>query len=240
VRKELVRRRSMSRSIVVSALAVVWLSACGGNTESAEAPDQEAIRAGGSSEEGARAEEETGGREATRAAVLTAGTELHFQVTEAVSTERNDAGDVFAIRLMDDAVASGGAVVLPAGTRGLATVIEARPSADATDTAVLAFRVSSVSPGDRPVPVRGTILTSGVDAERRDSGSETAAKVGTGAAAGAILGQILGSDSRSTITGAVVGTVAGGAIAMATRDGHAVLPAGSRFTLRLDEPLSTR
>jgi hypothetical protein len=111
---------------------------------------------------------------------------------------------------------------------------------DSDQPAELVIAITGIEVGGEMVPVKNSIVSTGVSADAGDSGSRTAAKVGTGAAAGAIVGQILGGDTRSTVAGAVVGTVAGAGVAAATRAGHATLPVGSTVTVQLDERLAVQ
>lgn len=215
------------------AMALVLLTAtagCGGGSEAAEAPEGETS----TSREG------EGGSEAPAlSSAIPAGTQLIFVVEETISTEENESGHVFPLRLVGGVSAESGAQ-LPEGTRARGVITSARSSTDSDSPAQLVVALSSIELNGRWVPVNSAVLQAQVSADAGDSSARTAAKVGTGAAAGAIIGQILGQDTRSTVTGAVVGTVAGGAIAAATRTGHAVLPAGSQMTVRLDEPINLR
>jgi outer membrane lipoprotein SlyB len=74
----------------------------------------------------------------------------------------------------------------------------------------------------------------------RASRTETAAKVGGGAAVGAVLGRIIGRDTRSTVAGAVVGAAAGTAVAVGTADVDGVISPGATATLRLDSSIPVR
>ena len=72
---------------------------------------------------------------------------------------------------------------------------------------------------------------------RRSEMKDEAAKIGGGAAAGAVLGGAIGGDVKSAAIGAAAGAAAGTGVAMASKEKWAVLPAGSRLVLRLEEPL---
>jgi len=200
---------------------LVLVTGCGGGSEAAESAEGESAGGGGS------------------VPAISSGTQLVFTVEETVSTQDHASGHAFSLRLASS-VAAGGGAELPAGTRARGVVTRATTSTDSNQPAELVVALSSIEIGGQMIPVKSTVIAAGVDAGAGDSGSRTAAKVGTGAAAGAIVGQVLGGDTRSTVAGAVVGTVAGAGIAAATRAGHAALPAGSTVTVRLDEGLPVR
>lgn len=209
----------MNRIGSATAVALLLLAGCGGGSEAAE---------GAGAEGGAAAE--------ASVPALSAGTELVFTVEKTVSTQDHASGHEFSLRLAGSASAGNG-VELPAGTAARGIVTSARNSVDSNAPAELVIALTSIEVGGSQVPVRNTVVSTGITADAGDSGGRSAAKVGTGAAAGAIVGQILGGDTESTVAGAVVGTVAGAGIAAATRAGHATLPAGSTVTIRLEEGL---
>lgn len=185
------------------------------------------------------AREARGSAAATEAAplrALEAGSRLVFEVTDPVSTQTHDAGDVVRLRLAQEVTGSGG-LALPSGTPARGVVTASEPSDGADDEAVLAIRIESVRVDGRDRALNGEVVAAEIDTEARDSRTRSAAKVATGAAAGAIIGQVLGRDTRSTVGGAAVGAAAGLGVALSTRGGHAVLPEGSLVTVRLDDAL---
>jgi hypothetical protein len=169
-------------------------------------------------------------------AMIPAGTSLIFEVAETVSTADHDEGDTFTLRLVSDVTGTNGAY-LSEGTEAHGVVALAHESTGPEDEAALVVSVESVDVDGTPVELDAVVESATTDTATRDSGARTAAKVATGAAAGAVIGQILGGDTRSTIQGAIAGGVAGAGVAITTRDGHAVLPEGSRVVVRLEEPL---
>jgi uncharacterized protein YcfJ len=97
--------------------------------------------------------------------------------------------------------------------------------------------LETVEVSGRRLPLVATVTEMEMEAGTRDSDAETAVKVGAGAAAGALLGKILGGQGRDAVRGAVAGAAAGAAVAALTRDGHAVIPRGSRLIVVLDQRL---
>jgi hypothetical protein len=55
---------------------------------------------------------------------------------------------------------------------------------------------------------------------------------------GAVVGGVLGAITGNTKRGILIGTAAGAAVAVATKGGHIVLPAGQQIQVRLVEPVA--
>ena len=174
---------------------------------------------------------------ARRAAFIEAGTSVAATIEEELSTDRNRVGDHFHARLVEDVLGANGEVLLGAGAVLNGRVTVSRESAGSDDPAVLGLEVESVTTDGRTLPLVAEVVEVEAAAQVRDSGARTAAKVGAGAAAGAIIGRILGSDRQDAVRGAVVGAAAGTAVAVATRDGQAVVKPGARMVVRLTERL---
>ena len=155
----------------------------------------------------------------------------------ALSTETNQAGDVFYATVNEDILGSSGEVLLPLGARVKGRVVESVQSPSADQPAVLTLAVESVTVNDAVRPLQATVVDLEVQADARDSNTASATKVGAAAAAGAILGRILGNDKKDAVKGAVVGAAAGAAVAAATRDGQATVAEGARLVIRLDDVL---
>ncbi len=169
-------------------------------------------------------------------AVIPAGETLIFEVSETVSTADHDEGDTFSLRLVADVQGTNGAR-LPEGTEARGVVALAEESAGPEEEAALVVALEAIEVNGDEVEIDAVVESASMETATRDSGARTAATVATGAAAGAVLGQVLGGSTRSTIQGAIAGGVVGAGVAITTRDGHAVLPQGSRVTVRLEEPL---
>ncbi len=221
---------------VVPALILAGLLATGcGDAESAEDLEGEAAEETVTQDQ-ATAPEARDSQPEPEPRAIAAGTSLHFEVAEDVSTATHQAGDTFALRLVAPVTGSGG-LVLSEGTRARGLVTDARQSEGPEDEAVLAVRLESVQVDGRTRALNGTVVDADPEAGTADSRTRSAAKVATGAAAGALVGQILGGDTRSTVRGAAAGAVAGLGVALTTRDGHAVLPEGATVDVRLDDSL---
>ncbi len=221
----------------LSVAFVTALAACGGDAESREALESQALADtvhAQASRSAPAAPLATTAAQPVRA--IQAGTLLTFEVREDVSTSSHDVGDSFSLVLLDAAAGTAGAA-LSAGTSARGLVTASHSSSGPEDQSILGLRVTSVEADGSQKPIVGEAQSADIETSTRDSGTRTAATIATGTAAGAIVGQILGRDTRSTVTGAAVGTAVGVGVALTTRGGQAELPAGSRIVVRLSEDL---
>jgi hypothetical protein len=168
---------------------------------------------------------------------VAAGTAIDATVDEELSTERSREGDRFHARLVEDVLGANGEVLLPAGALLNGRVAMSHASTGPDDLAALDVEIESITADGRTLPLAADVVELDVQAQARDSNRRTAAKVGIGAAAGAVVGRILGSDKGDAAKGAVVGAAAGAAVAVAQRDGHAVVKPGARMVVRLTDRL---
>ena len=81
-------------------------------------------------------------------------------------------------------------------------------------------------------------MSAGVSSVAPKSSKRTAGIIGGSAAGGALLGRIVGKDTRGALVGAVVGGAVGTAIAAGTKGKEVEVPAESRLTIALDQPLT--
>lgn len=220
------------KRITLTVALVSALAACGGDAESREDLEGEAVT--GSTPSTSERAAPTPPAQPVRA--IPAGTVLTFEVRENVSTSSHTAGDGFSLVLVDGVTGQAGAA-LGAGASARGVVTDARQSTGPEEEAVLGVRITSVEAGGSQRPIQGQVQSTQLETSAQDSGSRTAATIATGAAAGAIIGQILGRDTRSTVTGAAVGTAVGVGVALTTRGGAATLPQGSRIVVRLENDL---
>lgn len=162
------------------------------------------------------------------------GTSLTFIVDENVSTEEHQVGDAFTATLSSNVTDVEGSVVLEEGAPSRWIVTQSTTEDGQT---LLAVNLEAIRIDGEWVPVVGTVTEADLETDAADSKSETAAKIGVGAAAGAIIGQIVGRNTESTLKGAGLGAAVGTAVALTTRGGSAVLPQGAAITVLLDEPI---
>ncbi len=223
----------------LTVLVLLVLPACGGGEPpDASAAEQPSDAAPAQATDAAAARPTEGSSEASAPApVVPVGTSLTFIVGEKISTSDHEAGHTFTSILEGDAMGVDGATALPAGTIGRWIVTESTDD-DGQGAAVLAMRLEAIDVGGAWYPVTATVTEAQLSTDQKDSNTETAAKIGIGAAAGAIAGKVLGGSTGATLKGAGVGAAMGTVVALSTRGGSATLEKDARITVTLDEPLT--
>lgn len=165
---------------------------------------------------------------------LAAGTQIGVTLLDSLDSESAKPGDRFSAEVSSP-VTDGTHVLVPAGSRVRGRLTDVRPPrGDSPAVIVVAF--DSVQVGERTLPMAATVTD--VQMESRSEMKDEGKKIGIGAAAGAVIGAVVGKDVKAAIIGAAGGAAVGTAIALGTQSRYAVLPAGSKVTLRLDEPLA--
>lgn len=162
-------------------------------------------------------------------AEVPAGTVLTVRLDQTLSSQRHGSGTAFSATVTDP-VTEEGRILIPAGATVGGEVLEV--SEDPPRLRV-AFREIEVRGEKHLLEAELASVTPRRHSEMKDEG----AKIGGGAAAGALLGGVIGGDAKSAVIGAAAGAAAGTGVALATKESHVYLPAGSLFRLELDEPL---
>ncbi|MEJ2320201.1 MAG: hypothetical protein P8Y10_08555 [Gemmatimonadales bacterium] len=162
-------------------------------------------------------------------AEVPSGTSLEIQLDETLSTRSTRIGSPLSGSVARPVVYDE-VVVIPEGARvgGVVTSISREPP-------LVSGEFVTLRVGDAVYAIRGVVTEAGM--VPRSGMKDEAAKIGGGAAAGAVLGGAIGGDVKSAAIGAAAGAAAGTGVAMATKERWAILPAGSRLALRLEEPL---
>jgi len=167
---------------------------------------------------------------------IAGGTTFEVTLNQELSTRTSQIGDLYSATLAYP-LTDGRLVIVPAGATVLGQVTVVQKSGKQGQEAVLTLAINEVSFDGETYPVQASIVEASPETRSRSSTGEKAAKIGGAAVAGAILGRIIGGNATGTIIGTAVGGAAGSAIVLGTEDVDAVLPRGSRMTLRLDAPL---
>ncbi len=163
-------------------------------------------------------------------AEVPAGTPLTVSLDQTLSSERHGSGTTFSATVTDP-VTQEGEILIPSGATVRGEVLEL--SEDPPRLRV-AFQEIEVRGEKHLLEAELASVTPRRHSEMKDEG----AKIGGGAAAGALLGGVIGGDAKSAVIGAAAGAAAGTGVALATKETHVYLPAGSIFRLELDEPLT--
>jgi hypothetical protein len=163
---------------------------------------------------------------------LPAGTALTVTVNQTLASNQSRVGDAFDASVAEDVVVDG-KTVISRGAKVIGRVTGASPSGRLQNPGSLAGTLTSVE-------VNGKSYDLATDSFARKASSHktrNAEYIGGGAAAGAIIGAIAGHGKGAAI-GAAAGAGAGTAGAAVTGKKDVSIPAETRLTFHLKEPLS--
>lgn len=164
---------------------------------------------------------------------LAAGTMLPVRIVEALSSERNQAGDTFTATL-DQPLAVDGMVIAERGARLEGRLVEVKQSGRVKGVGSLAIALTKLRTSDgQTVAITTDTFTKEAPASKGDDIKRGAATTGIGAAIGAIAG-----GGKGAAIGAAVGAATGTGVAVATRGKPAELPSETRLSFRLSEPVT--
>lgn len=164
---------------------------------------------------------------------IPAGTLLNIRVDETLSAATAQTGDSFRATL-DQPVVVDGAVIAERGARVEGRVAEADRGGKVRGVSTLALELVRLNTSDGQ---RVRLQTDGFTKKAEKSTKKDAVKVGIGAGLGAAIGAIAGGGKGAAI-GAGVGGAAGTGAVVATRGDAAEVPAETRMTFRLREPIT--
>jgi hypothetical protein len=159
-------------------------------------------------------------------------TGLRVSLDRSISSNQSRAGDRFDAIVVDPVVING-KTVIPEGARVEGLVIDAHPSGRLKGRAELRLGLESVEVNGRKYEVRTTAFND----VRRKHRKRNWALIGGGAGGGAIIGAVAGGGEGALI-GGPIGVGAGTAVALFTGKKDIRLPAETRITFRLAEPLT--
>jgi hypothetical protein len=165
--------------------------------------------------------------------ILAPGTTVTVRLNQAVGSKVSASGQRFMSKL-DHAVVVDGREVLPSGTQFSGTVIEAMPAGHLAGGAVLRVALASFTLNATDYRIQTTTLVR----VSQGKGRRTATMAGGGAAIGALVGA-LAHRGKGALIGAAAGAAAGGAgSSLYGGDRDIVMPAESRITFKIVEPLT--
>jgi hypothetical protein len=165
------------------------------------------------------------------ARTLPSGTVIPVRFETSVSSERSDPEDRVRAIVREDVRASNG-VVIPAGSEIRGHVLSAKRSGRVKGRAQLALRFNEVNINGR----WHRIGTQRISVVAPDSHGRDAAMIGGGAGAGAIIGAIK-DGKEGAAKGALIGAGTGTGAVLVTRGKEVEIPSGSRWRVRLSQPL---
>jgi len=186
--------------------------------------------------------------QATQTYTIPDGTKILSRLETALSSRTNRQGDRFTAKVTESILVSGKEVI-PVGTTIEGRVAEVKSAGHVKGRSEMNLSYERLI---FPNGVSETIVASQADLDEKgkeeidrkegtikgeSSRKRDAAEVGGGAAVGAGIGAIAGGGKGSAI-GAGVGGLIGLADSMRRKGKEIELPAGTRFVIRLDRPLT--
>ena len=161
---------------------------------------------------------------------IPAGQAILVRMIDSVDSSKNHIGDIFHASLETDLTVNG-ALVARKGTDVYGRLAEAKEAGHISGSSELQLELTRMVIDGRDYPV----VSSDYTLQGKGRGSNTAKKVGGGAALGAIIGAVAGGGKGAAI-GAGVGAGAGGAVQVLTRGQQVKVPSETLLEFRLQQP----
>ena len=161
---------------------------------------------------------------------IPAGQSLLVRMIDGVDSSKNHVGDVFHASLETDLTINN-TLIARKGADVYGRLAEAKEAGHLAGSAELQLELTRMVIDGRDYPV----VSSDYTLQGKGRGSNTAKKVGGGAALGAIIGAVAGGGKGAAI-GAGVGAGAGGAVQVLTRGQQVKVPSETLLEFRLQQP----
>lgn len=170
----------------------------------------------------------------TKPVSLPEGTAISVALDHSLASDQQKSGDSFEATVTE-AVTSNGATIIPAGARVRGRVVEAQESGRLKGVAILRLALEAVEVEGKSYAIEtNSISRSGGDHKKRNW-----VLIGGGTGAGAAIGAAAGGGKGAVIGGAI-GAGAGTATAAATGKKEIILPAETRLSFRLMQPVTVQ
>lgn len=160
------------------------------------------------------------------------GSKLVVRTIDAIDSDKNHVGDTFKASL-DQALFVDGKMVAPKGADVYGRLDQAQEAGHIAGKAQLKLSLTGVVINGQTFP----LSTGDYELSGKSRGTNTAKKVGGGAAAGALIGAIVGGGKGAAV-GAGVGAGAGTAVQVATKGDQVHVPSETILEFSLSQPLS--
>jgi hypothetical protein len=162
---------------------------------------------------------------------IPAGQSLLVRMIDGVDSKKNNVGDVFHASLETDLVVND-TLVARKGSDIYGRLAVAKEAGHMAGSSELQLELTRMVIDGRDYPV----VSSDYTLKGKGRGSDTAKKVGGGAALGAIIGAIAGGGTGAAI-GAGVGSAAGAGVQVFTRGQQVKVPSETLLEFRLQQPV---
>lgn len=163
---------------------------------------------------------------------IPSGTTLAIRLVDAIDTEKSQPGQTFRATL-DSPLSAEGDVAIPAGYDVEGQIVDVKSAGKFAGRSELVLQLSRISVGAKSY----SIETNQYRRQGSSRGTNTAEKVGAGAAIGAIIGGIAGGGKGAGI-GAAAGGGLGGGVQAATKGQQIRLPSETVLNFTLQSPLT--
>jgi len=163
---------------------------------------------------------------------LPAGTTVPIRMTDALETGKTQANTAFHGSLASDLVVDG-MTAIPRGATVVGRVVEAKDATHYAGSSSLTLELTQI----RSQGQTYHIVTDSYSQQGKGRGSNTAKKVGGGAAIGAIIGALAGGGKGAAIGAAAGGGVGAGANTI-TKGEQVKIPSETLLQFRLQNPVS--
>ena len=169
---------------------------------------------------------------APKKVTIPSGTTMAIRLVDAINSETSQPGQTFRATL-DSPLSSEGDVALPSGYDVQGHIVDVKSAGKFAGKSELVLQLDRITVGGKSYSIQ-------TDQYRRAGNSRstnTAEKVGAGAAIGAIIGGIAGGGKGAGI-GAAAGGGLGGGVQAATKGQQVKLPAETVLSFTLQSPLT--
>jgi hypothetical protein len=166
------------------------------------------------------------------AIVVPAGQAMLVRMIDGVDSSKNHVGDIFHASLETDLVVNG-ALVARKGTDIYGRLAQAQEAGHISGSSELQLELTRMVVNGQDYPV----VSSDYTLKGKGRGTNTAEKVGGGAALGAIIGAIAGG-GRGAAIGAGAGSAAGAGVQVFTRGQQVKVPSETLLEFRLQQPVT--
>ncbi len=177
----------------------------------------------------------------TRTISLPAGATFDVELTTPVHTGKSNVGDAVEGTLAQPLTSADGYVIANSGAliRGeIAELTRASRAKSEEDRASVKFAFTSLETVDGEKTLNATVTNSEGKLAAKSTSTRDALIIGGSTVAGAIIGKVAGKSTKSTVIGAVGGAVLGTGAVMAAKGYELEIPAGSKVSLRVEEPIT--
>jgi hypothetical protein len=168
----------------------------------------------------------------SQSVTVPAGTRIMVRMIDGVDSSKNHVGDRFRASLEENLVVNG-VVVASKGADVHGRLAEAKEAGHIKGKSQLKLELTDISINQQLQP----IMTGEYEVAGKSRGSNTAKKVGGGAAAGAVIGAIAGGGKGAAI-GAGVGAGAGTAVQVFTKGEQVRVPSETLLEFRIEQPFT--